>query len=95
MLRCLLQSARNLPNVEKKDRHSDPVVTLSFKGKDRKCQRANPGSRTIAPGAGVSVGALVEPKLGVTEQVIAERMLLDSTVDDTFFGFLVDFVQDI
>ncbi|XP_048456952.1 dysferlin [Rhincodon typus] len=36
MLRCLLQSARNLPNVEKKDRHSDPVVTLSFKGVKKK-----------------------------------------------------------
>ncbi|GCC16795.1 hypothetical protein chiPu_0020399, partial [Chiloscyllium punctatum] len=36
MLRCVVHSARNLPNVEKKDRHSDPVVTLSFKGVKKK-----------------------------------------------------------
>jgi len=28
-----------------------------------------------------------EPKLGVTEQVIAEQVLLDSTVDDSFHHF--------
>lgn len=36
MLRCLVHSARNLPNVEKRDRQSDPVVTLSFKGVKKK-----------------------------------------------------------
>ncbi|XP_051830260.1 dysferlin isoform X17 [Antechinus flavipes] len=32
MLCCLLQRAINLPNVEKKDRHSDPVASLTFRG---------------------------------------------------------------
>ncbi|XP_069488392.1 dysferlin isoform X3 [Ambystoma mexicanum] len=32
MLRCLLQRACSLPNVEKGDRQSDPVVSLSFRG---------------------------------------------------------------
>ncbi|XP_041041967.1 dysferlin isoform X1 [Carcharodon carcharias] len=36
MLRCLVHSARNLPNVEKRDRQSDPVVTLNFKGVKKK-----------------------------------------------------------
>nr|XP_020856828.1 dysferlin isoform X4 [Phascolarctos cinereus] len=32
MLCCLLQRAINLPSVEKKDRHSDPVASLTFRG---------------------------------------------------------------
>ncbi|XP_078080638.1 dysferlin isoform X1 [Mustelus asterias] len=36
MLRCLVHSARNLPSVEKRDRQTDPVVTLSFKGVKKK-----------------------------------------------------------
>ncbi|XP_072112884.1 dysferlin isoform X1 [Mobula birostris] len=36
MLRCLLSAARNLPNVEKSGRHSDPVATLSFRGVKKK-----------------------------------------------------------
>ncbi|XP_066173631.1 dysferlin isoform X7 [Sylvia atricapilla] len=32
MLRCLLQRASQLPNVEKRDKQSDPVASLTFRG---------------------------------------------------------------
>ncbi|XP_029450348.1 dysferlin isoform X2 [Rhinatrema bivittatum] len=36
MLRCVLQRACSLPNVEKGERHSDPVASLSFRGVKKK-----------------------------------------------------------
>ncbi|XP_069061681.1 dysferlin isoform X3 [Pleurodeles waltl] len=36
MLRCVLQRASSLPNVEKGDKHSDPVASLSFRGVKKK-----------------------------------------------------------
>lgn len=32
MLRCLLQRATHLPNLEKGDKQSDPVASLTFRG---------------------------------------------------------------
>ncbi|MEE6509523.1 hypothetical protein FKM82_026749 [Ascaphus truei] len=36
MLRCVVQRGSNLPNVEKGDRQSDPVTSLSFRGVKKK-----------------------------------------------------------
>ncbi|XP_038034578.2 dysferlin isoform X10 [Anas platyrhynchos] len=36
MLRCLLQRASHLPNLEKGDRQSDPVASLTFRGVKKK-----------------------------------------------------------
>ncbi|XP_066574431.1 dysferlin isoform X3 [Amia ocellicauda] len=36
MLKCFLQRASNLPNVEKGDRQSDPVASLTFRGTKKK-----------------------------------------------------------
>ncbi|XP_031964218.1 dysferlin isoform X9 [Corvus moneduloides] len=36
MLRCLLQRASQLPNVEKRDKQSDPVASLTFRGVKKK-----------------------------------------------------------
>ncbi|KAG8453260.1 hypothetical protein GDO86_000043 [Hymenochirus boettgeri] len=36
MLRCVVQRAANLPNVEKGDRYSDPVTSLTFRGVKKK-----------------------------------------------------------
>ncbi|XP_069048827.1 dysferlin isoform X4 [Lepisosteus oculatus] len=36
MLRCLVQRASSLPNVEKGDRQSDPVASLTFRGSKKK-----------------------------------------------------------
>uniref|UniRef100_A0A8C9VV28 Dysferlin, limb girdle muscular dystrophy 2B (autosomal recessive) n=1 Tax=Scleropages formosus TaxID=113540 RepID=A0A8C9VV28_SCLFO len=40
MLRCVLQRANNLPNVEKGDRHSDPLASVTFRG-ECACLSAN------------------------------------------------------
>ncbi|KAJ8392183.1 hypothetical protein AAFF_G00077510 [Aldrovandia affinis] len=36
MLRCVLQRANNLRNVEKGDRHSDPLASVTFRGSKKK-----------------------------------------------------------
>ncbi|KAL4660943.1 dysferlin [Arapaima gigas] len=36
MLRCVLQRANNLPNVEKGDRHNDPLASITFRGSKKK-----------------------------------------------------------